>query len=325
MNITYRKFAFTIEPNEPMLLPVYKGSTFRGGFGNAFRKILCALKKKECDDCILKTSCIYAYVFETLPHGNTELMHMGKYDRVPHPFIIEPPVETTREYGPGEEVNFGLCLIGRAVELLPYFILTFEELGSIGLGKGRGKYKLTSVTTENGGALQTVYSDKEKTVRHVAPETIELPENFDNAQAMCGDEQKTGKLALRFVTPARIIYQRSFVDNLEFHVLVRHLLRRLQLLNYFHCGKQEINWDHRRFIAESKDIAIAENTLRWHDWERYSSRQKRKMKMGGLVGDITYKGDIGHFMPLLTAGEIFHVGKGTSFGLGKYTLGDGIV
>lgn len=320
ISINYQKFSFTIEPSESIFLPVYKGSTFRGGFGNTFRKILCALKRKECDDCILKTSCIYAYVFETLPLSDTEPMSMGKYERVPHPFVIEPPSETTREYSHGEQMTFGLCLIGRAVELLPYFILTFEELGNIGLGKGRGKYRLMSVSAHNNGVIQVVYSGSDKTVRRVAHESIELPENIEEARVLSRGAPEMKNMTLHFKTPARVLYQRRLVENLEFHVLVRHLLRRLQLLYYFHCGRQPVDWDHKRFILEAEDVTIADSCLEWHDWERYSTRQKRRMKMGGLVGSITYEGNISPFMPLLRAGEIFHVGKGTSFGLGKYVI-----
>jgi len=44
------------------------------------------------------------------------------------------------------------------------------------------------------------------------------------------------------------------------------------------------------------------------------------MKLGGLIGDIVYYGPITPFKPLLEAGELLHVGKGTSFGLGKYII-----
>ncbi len=42
--------------------------------------------------------------------------------------------------------------------------------------------------------------------------------------------------------------------------------------------------------------------------------------MGGFVGDITFEGDIEPFMPIIKAGEVIHVGKGTGFGLGKYAI-----
>ncbi len=322
MTIPYRKYRLSIVTLEPISLPLYKGSTFRGGFGNVFRKILCALKKKECDDCILKTSCVYAYVFETIPRNDTDLMNMGKYQRIPHPFIIEPPGESTRGYGAGTRVDLGLCLVGRAVELLPYFILAFEELGKTGLGKGRGKYALANVVTIVNGNEQTVYSSEKKTIIQTAPEQISLPEHLDDEQLFQVSDEDSRSVTLNFLTPARVMYQRRLADTLDFHVLIRQLLRRLQSLKYFHCGKETAKWDHRQIIAEAENVKTVRSALAWRDWERYSTRQKTRMKMGGLVGEISYEGHIRSFLPFLKAGEVFHVGKGTSFGLGKYVITD---
>ena len=131
---------------EPLILPSYKGSTLRGGFGNAFRRVVCALRKNSCQDCLLKNKCIYSYVFETPPPPDTRIMR--KYTSAPHPFVIEPPPEKRMGYKPGDEIRFGLTLIGRAIDYLPYFIYTFDELGRMGIGKGRGNYELMSVTNK---------------------------------------------------------------------------------------------------------------------------------------------------------------------------------
>ena len=44
------------------------------------------------------------------------------------------------------------------------------------------------------------------------------------------------------------------------------------------------------------------------------------MKMGGFVGEITLEGDLNPFSELLRAAEVVHVGKGTTFGLGKVEI-----
>ncbi|TMA55202.1 MAG: CRISPR system precrRNA processing endoribonuclease RAMP protein Cas6, partial [Deltaproteobacteria bacterium] len=72
--------------------------------------------------------------------------------------------------------------------------------------------------------------------------------------------------------------------------------------------------------AAAEQIETATSDLRWYDWERYSARQDVRMKLGGFVGRVTYRGDLQPFLPLLRLGEVVHVGKGTSFGLGKYVL-----
>ncbi|HHY33792.1 MAG TPA: CRISPR system precrRNA processing endoribonuclease RAMP protein Cas6, partial [Firmicutes bacterium] len=55
-------------------------------------------------------------------------------------------------------------------------------------------------------------------------------------------------------------------------------------------------------------------------WERYSSRQDTRMKLGGLVGTATYEFHDASlaefFLPWLVLGEYIHVGKGCTFGLG---------
>ncbi|NIA10440.1 MAG: CRISPR system precrRNA processing endoribonuclease RAMP protein Cas6, partial [Nitrospiraceae bacterium] len=62
------------------------------------------------------------------------------------------------------------------------------------------------------------------------------------------------------------------------------------------------------------------NTLYWHDWERWSNRQGTRMKLGGFMGEVTYKGDLRPFWPYIRLGEYVHVGKGSSFGLGRYRI-----
>lgn len=51
-----------------------------------------------------------------------------------------------------------MILIGRAIDYLPYFIYTFEELGKMGLGKGRGEFNLEEVksTHENSVAIRAI-------------------------------------------------------------------------------------------------------------------------------------------------------------------------
>ncbi|MBI5639738.1 MAG: hypothetical protein HZA17_04860 [Nitrospirae bacterium] len=138
MIINYQSYLFSLSAKDIIVLPAYKGSTFRGGFGNAFKKIVCALKKNACTDCLLKEKCVYSYIFETPPPSDTKMM--TKYTNAPHPFIINPPLEKKRAYKPEEDIRFGLTLIGKAVDYLSYFVYTFDELGKIGIGKDRGKY-----------------------------------------------------------------------------------------------------------------------------------------------------------------------------------------
>ena len=60
--------------------------------------------------------------------------------------------------------------------------------------------------------------------------------------------------------------------------------------------------------------------LGWKDWQRYSSRQDRKMSLGGVVGSIELEGLTAFHRTLLAVGQMIHAGKNATFGLGKYRL-----
>ncbi|MBU2054649.1 MAG: CRISPR system precrRNA processing endoribonuclease RAMP protein Cas6 [Proteobacteria bacterium] len=321
------KFELSIQAIDPIILPPYKGSTLRGGFGNAFKKVVCALKEKECTVCILKEKCIYSYVFETPPPAGARVMR--KYPSVPHPFVIEPPPERKMGYTPGHEITFGLTLIGKAVDYLPYFIYTFEELGNIGIGKGRGKYQLKTVSQKKVHPLPNAHCrarpSEENDVRIYASETRKLapfsPENLTlNIEPHGDNDAQASILTLNFLSPTRIYYSDRLTRDLEFHVLIRQLLRRISMPAYFHCDIDTAQWDFKGCIEKAKEISTKKVNLKWYTWQRYSARQDQRIDMDGFVGDITFEGDLAPFVSLLKAGEVLHVGKGTTFGLGRYEM-----
>lgn len=312
----FARFEFLLEASACIHLPEYKGSTFRGAFGHTFKRIVCINREKNCDACLLKNRCIYSYVFETPPPPDSE--RMKKYPYVPHPFVITPPLETTRTYQKGESLRFELILIGKAIEYLPYFIFTFDELGKVGIGKGKGRYLLKEVRTKDRekktgkiGKETSIYTSGDKT----------LQSNFrvlELKDILCRDLDLS-TLTLNFLTPMRLKFDGLLTSKLEFHILIRNVLRRISLLSYFHCG-EELKVDFKGLIERSKEVKIQKEALRWVDWERYSNRQETRMMMGGLIGSVTYMGDFKPFAPFLLLGEEIHVGKGTSFGLGKYQI-----
>lgn len=51
--------------------------------------------------------------------------------------------------------------------------------------------------------------------------------------------------------------------------------------------------------------------------ERYSNRLQEKMDFSGLMGEIEFAGDITPFVPWLSAAEVLHIGRNTTFGMGQ--------
>ncbi len=322
MRIAYTVHRFTLQAEEPIELPPYKGSTLRGGFGTAFRRVVCALKKTDCGDCLLKGRCVYAYVFESQPEEEVHVF--GRVRSIPRPFVLEPPEDKRTVYDIGETLQFNLILVGRATDYLPYFVYAFEELGRTGIGRGRGRFRLEDVSVQTSGPPRSVYRPEEGRLLHTHPSILDLTDAIMEVISPTGVEP-SASLTLRFETPTRLKYQRRLTIEPHFHVLIRQLLRRLFLLWYFHCGGRDeaepFRRDYHRLIIEkAKEVQLTRADLRWYDWQRYSHRQGTMMRLGGFVGEATYTGPVSQFIPFLRAGQILHLGKGTTFGLGRFTL-----
>jgi hypothetical protein len=128
------------------------------------------------------------------------------------------------------------------------------------------------------------------------------------------------RITLDFLTPTRLKHQGRWVEaGPPFHVLVKTLLGRISSLSYFHCG-HKLEADFRGLIDRAGAVRMAPSQTNWQDWSRFSGRQKQRVEMGGLVGQVTYAGDLRDYLPLLALGEWVHVGKGTVFGNGKYVI-----
>ncbi len=311
-NFRFVQFNFFLNPIELIRLPPYKGSTIRGAFGHAFKKVVCVTREKDCNSCILSKKCAYSYIFETPLSSDSSKMR--RYPFAPHPFVITPPLEEKRDYLPGEVLCFELLLIGRSIDFLPYFIYTFDELGRRGIGKVRGRYRLEEVRVFHprvGDKL--IYSFRDK-ILHSDFSVIGVDDlySFNSIPSI---------MKFRFLTPTRLKYDERLTSDLQFHVLMRNLLRRISLLSYFHCN-EDLVLDFKGLIEEARGISLLRSELRWFDWERFSSRQSTRMYMGGFVGEVIFEGDFSRFIPFLLLGEYIHIGKGTSFGLGKYKILD---
>jgi hypothetical protein len=286
---------------EPAILPAFKGSTFRGVFGVALKRVVCALKQQECEACLLQSQCIYARIFETRCEPGLP--------SPPHPFVIEPPLTAETHFQPGDQFAFALLLFGWANEYLPYFVYAFEEMGKIGLGRKlegkRGSFKLERVAADE----EIIYQSQDRLLSKHPPERLELAE-----PGLSQNEEMA--LTVHLETPLRLKYQNTLGAQLPFHILVRAALRRLAALNE-QFGDGEPPLDYRGLVTRAQKIEIMNAHLHWHDWQRYSNRQDQAMLMGGMLGNVSYQGRVAEFQPLLDYAAKVHLGKATTFGLGK--------
>ncbi len=290
------RYLFACRFRTAALLPAFKGSALRGAFGHALKKVCCAMKRRSCTDCLLAETCGYSFIFEA-----------GKARR-PHPYILEPPDDSRREYGRGDEFAFNMVLFGQANDYLPHIIYAVELMGESGLGSrgdpGPGHFSLAEVTL-NG---QRIYEGREKILAR-DPDRALLELTPPPSQAIA-------TLAVHLQTPLRLKHHNHLQGHLPFHLLVRAALRRISFLEAAY-GQGEPNLDYRGLVERAGRVSINHGDCQWVDLARYSSRQQTAMRIGGLSGTIQYEGELTEFLPLLKYCEHTHLGKQTSFGLGR--------
>jgi hypothetical protein len=304
----YGAYRFSCLFEDDAVLPSYKGSTFRGVFGRALRRVVCALKRKDCSECLLRERCIYYQVFETPSHS--EEAGGSRVASPPHPFVIEPPSTAETHFRKGDPFEFQLLLFGKANDYLPYFIYAFDEMGKTGIGKRingkRAAFTVKDITV-NGNRI---YSQEDRILQKGDwCRDMSFPHSMDRAEDITG-------IRLFLETPLRLKFENRLTATLPFHVLVRAMLRRISsLFNFYGDGEPDL--DYRGMVRKAKEIQTADSNLTWFDWRRYSSRQDQAMLMGGMVGSVTYHGALSEYISLIELCTEVHLGKQTSFGLGK--------
>jgi len=288
-------------------LPSYKGSTFRGAFGHVFKKIACTCGSDEHQD-----NCIYQYVFETKPPQNSDVLK--KYESVPRPFVIQPPLDPRTYFSPGERIQFSFTLFGKAIDYLPYFIYAFQEMGRRGLGKDQHSLQLRQVFQMNiQNDMSTLIYDGEQGKIYNRWQPIDAKDIIQHTKI----NVNTNRIWLYFITPTRLQKNGKYISTApDFEDLMKATLRRLSSILYFH-QEIKLEMDYNEFFSLASKIELVKSQVEWIDWERYSNRQKERIKLGGIEGKALYRGELEPFIPWLTLAGWIHIGKNPVFGLGK--------
>lgn len=302
----FGRFEISCTLLDDALLPPYKGSTFRGAFGGALKKVVCAVRHKDCSTCPLAKRCVYAATFETEARSGDP---RGLLAAPPHPYVIEPPITRQTHFSQGESFDFSLILFGDANQNLPYFIYAFEQMGERGVGKKIGDTRARLRVTGVRMGDRDIFNVERRSLDPAPVPQLAIPELSESGDMM--------SVTIRLETPLRLKQENRLQASLPFHVIARAMLRRVSSL-YAAYGDGEPPFDYKGLVERASLVETASSQLRWHDWERYSHRQDQAMLMGGMLGTVTYRGKLNEYLPLFDLCREFHIGKQTSFGLGKF-------
>lgn len=329
------RYRFHWRVTTPLQLPPYASSTLRGVFGHALRHLACLTRASHCKGCAVLTNCPYPALFE--PQSVPRVAGVTGGMPALAPYAIETPFKNANlpapkdsRYQPGDCYSFNMVLMTpAAIHQLPLIIAAWQQAFAGGVGPLNGKAELIQVehlAPEQSDAEQfdpepfnpesfnrepsanSIFTKaKPQLQRHWAELPVPLFSQAQNVQ-------------LHLQTPLRIAQQGQLIKEWDMtaSLFLHHLIRRV---SFQACTQQADAFtldDIHQLNALADQVQDGERQLSWCDWERYSSRQKQKMKLGGLIGHWQLLQVPPQLLPLVYLGQWLHVGKEVSFGLGQY-------
>jgi CRISPR/Cas system endoribonuclease Cas6 (RAMP superfamily) len=328
-------FRFALAPAQSLVVPaINKANMLRGGFGHAFRRLCCVPQCRDTRTCPLAASCPYKGVFEPSPPPGAE--RLSKNQDIPRPFVFRAPQTQQTRFEKGERFEFDLVLIGRALDFLPYFVLSFRELAGEGLGLNRAKCTLEKVeeigASTNGAGLDEsksnlIYSAEDQLFR--ATESSGAGEWIaTRLRQLCsagvspavGVSDANGhasveRVTIRFLTPTFLRADGGVVRRPEFHHVFKRLRDRINALSTF-FGDGPLDADFRDLGERAEKVRTVSAQIEWVERFRTSSKTHQRHELSGFVGEATYEGELTEFLPWLALGEAIGVGRHAVFGNG---------
>ena len=237
----------------------------------------------RCPSDMHEPACPYARIFEPKPlvPGASGLADL------PRPFVFRAAHLDGQRIAPGCAFHFEVNLFTADPWPIPYFEATFAGLATEGLGPGRGRARLQGVDSS----------------------VVELSLASEAAR----------QVTVHFVTPTELKAAEGLLCEPKFEILVSRLRDRIANVSEQY-GNGPIPLDFRAFAERAKAIAMSDAQLEQVSAERQSSRTGQTHPLSGFIGQATYTGDLGEFLPYLKIGQHTGVGRQTVWGKGQLQI-----
>ena len=335
--LDYAKLRVTFKSISDVVLSNYKGSTLRGMFKTALRRVCCPYSDVQCGSCTRAQECVYGTITEhrTKTGENTVL-----------PYVINCSSLKRNIYSKDEALSFELVLVGRALTYLPHIIASLSAWDLLDVGRfqplirqgeierygppadwpgkirPKGRLRLETVEQISGDSVHPLYGPRR-------PFKMPVAETFSCESGM--DDGKW-RVKLNFLAPTRITRRvieedgnkkrKKLIqpDAMDFHLFFNSIRTRIYgLCEHFGDGitplaKEALEDAESGFNA----VKVAENRLRMEKVRRYRGNMTKWVHLDGFVGSVTFENVPGSLIPWIMAGELLHIGRFPTLGFGEY-------
>ncbi|UFS68611.1 CRISPR system precrRNA processing endoribonuclease RAMP protein Cas6 [Geomonas sp. RF6] len=282
-------FTATLTANLPDPFALF---SVRGAFEESFREAV-GCRRGACPGCLRTGSCAFAANFAQELSRDPE--GLRRHQKPPLPFVFRMPVLPPLP-NRGKSLECSLTLFGSAIQHFDNYLgaaaLLFRRVGAHLsavelLSPGGERSPLPAGTSAADSPLPLLTAADPLSAGPLAPDRVTVD----------------------FLTPLRLPSEGKVLRQIDFSHFARALLRRVSTVAYYYGGI-ELPLDYRALAAASEKVTCTSSTTRFTQWGKTS----------GIVGTLSFCGDIEEFHLLLLLGRAMHLGKGASFGLGHFQI-----
>jgi hypothetical protein len=337
---------FRLQAQESVMLPPFLGSTLRGAFGTALKKVFCFVPHGECERCWFFEACPYQYIFESpnlIPKEENHKLLQGQKE-VPQPFVLIPPnprpkgqkpktqkgvVNFNEDYAEnhfsrGAGFEFSILLMGKAALYWSQILVAVRLLAEYGLGKRRVPFVLAEAFAHDyHGQTLKIFSLENPKVSSYNVSAIPLAWIAGlRVQSLKNDlsETKSDRLKIELQTPTRIRIADEINPTITFFDLLKKLTERLEFLAFLHAETAQ-KIDYRPILRAAEGIFSIHSSLKTYRYEQFSNTQGGKTRRDVVLGETIFQGSsLVEFLPFLAVGELLNIGTNTSAGFGKFII-----
>lgn len=299
MDLNFVRLIFTLKLAAGSADP-YALFALRPHFIESFRQTVdCG--QLQCELCPKAEACPYRQSIDQPLSADPAALK--RYQKPSLPFVFDIPVLPPNS-NRGGTMELGLIIAGSAVNYFAeYIAATRAMLRNPGFMR-RLNASILKVETVGYRGVRNIIMERGGEVKTGLLEILSV-RGLQEAVVLPSDS-----ITLTIMTPMRIMGEGKPLRELSFSPFVRALFRRLSSLAYYYGGA-EAELDYKWLAEQSRLVECVAADVRWVEWGN---------KWSGLIGTGTFAGDLSEYQPFLLAGECLHVGKGASFGLGRFLI-----
>lgn len=315
LNLSVHHLIFTLQASTFVHFGPQAGAQIRGALWAALQRFACTSPGARSPEHTRHCPMCRLVALETA--------ESSRGVTPPRPFAVRPPLPDHPggdcRFRPGEVFTIGINLFGDAGDLFPYVAQAVHKAGEIGVGYGRGQFRITAVEQINPftGQSHALYDGRRVSV---LPGPSVNHDIITQAAAALSDHA----LLLRFLTPMHLTGRGRVLNKPDFVALIARLIERCQGLeqHYTPMAQPAALWRecHLALTEQASSVRLVHDNTRWVRVESGSRRTNETTSIGGFVGAAAYEGDLAVLKYWLLWGTSLHLGKNAVKGCGWYAL-----